>query len=216
MLNFNLYLSSTVIISVFHKPIRINLKSPASWDITPCSTLKLNRRFGGACSLHPQRRRALLATCSMPVSCSAYSSTWRLRQHVPPNVVWLSTNYSALFPRVLHNHCCENLKSYKSKLCYYGRFILAPVDIELLSHLLSAGTVKWQLLFWRWKMKLTKLSWRNHKRLKIASALRLTLVAEIFVTFFNSFSEINSRYAGTASSHILLNSKFAVINMLIC
>jgi hypothetical protein len=32
------------------------------------------------------------------------------------NVGWLSTNYTE--DRTLHNHCCENLKSYKLSFYY--------------------------------------------------------------------------------------------------
>jgi hypothetical protein len=68
MININLDLSSTVIISVFHKSIRIHLKSPASWDITPCSTLKLNRRFGRrvASILRAEELCLLPAPCRFP------------------------------------------------------------------------------------------------------------------------------------------------------
>jgi hypothetical protein len=33
------------------------MKSPIFWDITPCSPLKVNRRFGGTCRLNFQGRR---------------------------------------------------------------------------------------------------------------------------------------------------------------
>jgi hypothetical protein len=39
------------------------MKSIVFWDITPCSLLKVNRRFGGTYRLHLQGRRALLVTC---------------------------------------------------------------------------------------------------------------------------------------------------------
>jgi hypothetical protein len=50
------------------------LKSTIFWDITPCSPLKVNRRFGGIYCLNLHRRIALLASCFL-VSCLAYSST---------------------------------------------------------------------------------------------------------------------------------------------
>jgi hypothetical protein len=34
-----------------------NIKSSIFWDITPCSQLKTNRRFGGICRLHFQVQR---------------------------------------------------------------------------------------------------------------------------------------------------------------
>jgi hypothetical protein len=33
------------------------MKSSIVWDIMPCSTLKVNRRFGGKCRLHLQGRK---------------------------------------------------------------------------------------------------------------------------------------------------------------
>jgi hypothetical protein len=58
------------------------------WDITPCSPLNVNRRFGRTYRLHLQGRRiseatnqrkALLASCFMPVYCLAYSSTLKMK-----------------------------------------------------------------------------------------------------------------------------------------
>jgi hypothetical protein len=35
----------------------VGMKNSAFWDITPCTPLKVNRRFGGICCLHLQGRR---------------------------------------------------------------------------------------------------------------------------------------------------------------
>jgi hypothetical protein len=35
-----------------------------------------------------------------------------VKQVASRNVGWFSTDYTALYPRTLHNHRCENLKSY--------------------------------------------------------------------------------------------------------
>jgi hypothetical protein len=57
------------------------MKSTVFWDITPCSPLKVNRRFGGTFRLNLQgrisrakyqRKSTLLATCFSLVSCSDY------------------------------------------------------------------------------------------------------------------------------------------------
>jgi dolichol kinase len=84
------------------------MKSAIFWDITPCSPLKVNRRFGGTCLLHLQGRRisrarneresrALFATC--------FHIGFLLAYYLDPNVVvymyfltvgWLSTDYTAL------------------------------------------------------------------------------------------------------------------------
>jgi hypothetical protein len=60
--------------------------------------------------------RALLATRFTLVSCLTYSFTIKMEMNMFLwNNSWLSTNYMALFPEdmILHNHHCENLKSYK-------------------------------------------------------------------------------------------------------
>jgi hypothetical protein len=87
-------------------------KSSIFWDITPCSSLKFNRRFGRTCLLHFQW--ALLAIC-FTVSCLAYFSTLKMeatrssetsvgfqriaRRHIPED-------------RTIHNDRCEDLKSW--------------------------------------------------------------------------------------------------------
>jgi hypothetical protein len=70
------------------------MNSSISWDITPCSPLKVNRRFGGTCRFHFQNRisqetsvkaggkESHLSLC-LPaaftlVSCLAYSSTLKM------------------------------------------------------------------------------------------------------------------------------------------
>jgi hypothetical protein len=81
---------------MFLKPIRQNVgfdvltavvkKSPVFWNITPCRSLKVNRRFGGTCRLHVQgktiskarNQHEALLTCFMLVSCLAYCSTLKM------------------------------------------------------------------------------------------------------------------------------------------
>jgi hypothetical protein len=46
------------------------MKSLIFWDITPCSLLKVNRRFGGS--------RAKLGNFFALVSCFVYSSTFKM------------------------------------------------------------------------------------------------------------------------------------------
>jgi hypothetical protein len=90
----------------------IIMKSKIFWDITLCSPLKVNRRFGGTYRLHLQGRNiswarnqeALLATC--------FHVGFLLGLFFDPedggdvflrNVSWLSTDYTALHPRRLYS-----------------------------------------------------------------------------------------------------------------
>jgi hypothetical protein len=54
------------------------MKSIIFWDMTPCSPLSFNRRFGGTYRLHLQGRRNGF---SKPASKVA---SWRWRRYVPP------------------------------------------------------------------------------------------------------------------------------------
>jgi hypothetical protein len=80
------------------------------WETTPWCLMEVNRRFGGASRLHLQCPLAFIL-----VFCSAYSSTWRWRQHIPPK--HRLTFDTTLFPRrdrtrYTRNHRCRDLKSY--------------------------------------------------------------------------------------------------------
>jgi hypothetical protein len=74
---------------VYEVPLPDSMKSSVFWDITPCSPLKANRRFGGTCRLHLQGRR-------ISRSRNQRESRW---QACPED-------------RNFHSHRCENLKSY--------------------------------------------------------------------------------------------------------
>jgi hypothetical protein len=98
--------------------------------ITPCSPLKVNRYFGGTCCLHLQGRKIGQARNQREpeskqsftlVSCLAYSSTLKME-------ATCSSETSADFQRTtrryisedrtVHNHGCENLKSYTFQFPY--------------------------------------------------------------------------------------------------
>jgi hypothetical protein len=65
------------------------LNNSVLWDITPCSPLKVSRRFGGICRLQLQGRRMSQA-----------------RSHE------VGSGESVISQKIaLHNHRCENLKS---------------------------------------------------------------------------------------------------------
>jgi hypothetical protein len=90
--------------------LRINIKkmivrSPVFWDITPCSPLKGDRRFGGtcpsACHLLPHW------FLSLPIL-----RPWRWRWHVAQQRRPTFNGLHIPEDRTFHSHRCENLKSY--------------------------------------------------------------------------------------------------------
>jgi hypothetical protein len=104
----------------------IFMKSSIFWDITPCSQLKVNRRFGETWRLHLQCQRIRRKRnqrenlfCLPPefrlVSCSDYSSTLKMEAVCSSETsVDFQRTTRRYIPqdRTLHNHRCENLKSY--------------------------------------------------------------------------------------------------------
>jgi hypothetical protein len=76
------------------------------WDITPCSSLKVNRRFGGTYILHLQARRIIQARNQQPatyfhtgVLLSSFFDPENGGDMLHRNVGWHSTDYTALYPR---------------------------------------------------------------------------------------------------------------------
>jgi hypothetical protein len=87
-----------------------NFKEFIFWDITPCSPMKVGRSFG--------RCLKMLAARFTMDSCLAYSSTLKMEATCSSEMsVAFQRTTRRYIPedRTLHNHRCENLKSYKSK-----------------------------------------------------------------------------------------------------
>jgi hypothetical protein len=64
---------------------------------------------------------ALLATCFMPVSCLAYSLLQKMEETYSSRILadfQRTTQHYIPEDRTLHNHCCENLKSYVEDWCW--------------------------------------------------------------------------------------------------
>jgi hypothetical protein len=92
-----------------------NLKSIIFWDMTPCSLLSSNRRLGGTYRLHLQDRRTLL------VLAKIISSTLKMEAiYSSETSVATQQTTRRLIPEddTLHNHRCENLKSYIPKFAW--------------------------------------------------------------------------------------------------
>jgi hypothetical protein len=123
------------------------MKSTIFWDTTPCSPLNVNRRFGGTYRLHLQGRKISSAR-------NQRESRWQAELlSLPPaflliiffhpedggdmllrNVGWLSTDYTALYPR----------RQY-SFYSIYSQYILHTVSIQYCVQTLcklSHGTCK--------------------------------------------------------------------------
>jgi hypothetical protein len=77
------------------------MKSPIFWDIMPCSPLIVKRCFGGTYRFHLQGRRISRAKKKRESRWQARQPT--TRRYVPQD-------------RILHNHRCENLKTWKLNL----------------------------------------------------------------------------------------------------
>jgi hypothetical protein len=93
-----------------NKPLRTDtlLKSSVFWDVTPCSPLKVNHRFGRICRLQPRGRRVIQTISLLPASPRFIASLillpWRWRCDMFLwKVGWLST--------------------LESKLCYNRRLV---------------------------------------------------------------------------------------------
>jgi hypothetical protein len=78
------------------------MKSSVFCDITPCSPLKVNQRFGGTCRLHLQGRRICQAR-------NQRGSRWKAQMSIN-----CQRTIGRYMPedRTLHYHRCENLKSF--------------------------------------------------------------------------------------------------------
>jgi hypothetical protein len=85
------------------------MKDTIFWDITPRSPLKVNRSFGGTFRL-----RALLVTCFILRSCSAYSSTLNIE-------ATCSSETSVYFQRTIPRYIPEDIT-----LLFHGRFDFYP------------------------------------------------------------------------------------------
>jgi hypothetical protein len=99
------------------------IKSSVFWDITPCSPLKVDRCFGGTSHLHFQGRRIRQARNQSEagrkqilVSFLAYYSTLKMEVTCSSEtLIDFQRTTRPYIPeeRTLHNHRCEELKSYK-------------------------------------------------------------------------------------------------------
>jgi hypothetical protein len=55
--------------------LKVFMRSSIFWDNIPCSPLKVNRRFGGACRLRPYGRKVCRETLRLPHDFTLVSTT---------------------------------------------------------------------------------------------------------------------------------------------
>jgi hypothetical protein len=102
----------------------LQLKSSIFWDITPCSALKVNRHFKETFRLNLQGRKICRGRNQREIKCqaelvssSAHSSTLKMEVTCSSGKsvnFQLTTRRYISEDRTLHNHRCDNLKSYNT------------------------------------------------------------------------------------------------------
>jgi hypothetical protein len=92
------------------------------WDITRCSLLKANRRFGRTCRLHFQspisqaRSYEILPLTFTLISSLDYFFIRKAGDMFVRNVSWVLKDYTELYPKktkLYIKHCLENLNLYE-------------------------------------------------------------------------------------------------------
>jgi hypothetical protein len=111
----------------FEVSMAVVMKSFIFWDITPCSPLKVNRRFGGTSRLHLQGRK----TCQVRTQHEAGGNCYMFLR----NVIWLSTGYTAFYPR-----------RYNSSLFFNYEYINFNETVYLTRTATEHNTGLWVLL----------------------------------------------------------------------
>jgi hypothetical protein len=129
--------------------VKIFMMSINFWDITPCSPLSVSRRFGGTYHLYLQGRRnrysrkpaSKQVASRMQNACHLLtywflavliSSTLKMEAiYSSETSVATQQTTRSYIPEVdtLHNHRCENLKSYKDVYDDVGLYWMSYADI---------------------------------------------------------------------------------------
>jgi hypothetical protein len=95
------------------------MKSIIFWVMTPCSLFSCNRRFGGIYRLHLQGRRNNSASKQVCLLAEPVSSTLKMEAIYSSETSVATQQTIRHIPEddTLHNHRCENLKSYEVFKC---------------------------------------------------------------------------------------------------
>jgi hypothetical protein len=108
------------------------INSSTCRDVTPCSVLKVNRRFEGIFRLNLRAKeyaksKALLATYFRMVACLAYSSNLKIDATFSSETSVESQRTTRRYipeHKTLHNRRCESLRSCKDCISFTGSLLL--------------------------------------------------------------------------------------------
>jgi hypothetical protein len=92
------------------------MKISIFWDITPCTPLKVNRRFGGTNCLHLQGRR--INQVRNPREAGSKKSNLYL-ENLSFYMKLRTTRSYTPEDGTLHNHRCENFKFFVSEVFHH-------------------------------------------------------------------------------------------------
>jgi hypothetical protein len=139
------------------------MKSSIFWDITPCSPLKVNWRFGGTCRLHPQGRiisRALSANCfHAGFLLGLFFDPENRGNMVPPNRRLTDTGLHGVISQkveliMIMNDELEETCKESVVVCFKGLFkLLLKVSYIVLGYYRCCLAVQITLGRWSWISK---------------------------------------------------------------
>jgi hypothetical protein len=95
------------------------------WMKNSCRLLSCNRRFGGTYRLHLQGRRNNLSKNQQVIG---WQASWRWRP-CSSETSFATRQTTRRHNDTLHNHHCEDLKSYKPMDCYVDKWVCGRMNI---------------------------------------------------------------------------------------
>jgi hypothetical protein len=179
------------------------MKSTVFWDITPCSPLNVNRRFGGTYRLHFHGRRIIRARnqCeskwqapSVGPACHLLSRWFLARLILRP---WKWRRYAPPKHRLAFNglHCVISQKialfnnQARPQITYFGRMLRYTPKSEQIENDISKLR-QTRLPFW--------ITW--NRPIQFQFVLKTTIFRDMMPC---SSEEVPSRFGGTYCLHIL-------------
>jgi hypothetical protein len=106
------------------------IKQSIFWDITPCSPLKVNRRFGGVYLLHLQCRKISRERHPLLATCFQSGFLFGLFSTMIPNII--PSRLSPYIDEIIGNHQCgfRCNRSTTHQIRYWGKNHQLFVDFK--------------------------------------------------------------------------------------